>query len=173
MHGTKTSSTSAPSRKRMITAVLPCHNPTALSSRKNQLIALEELPLRLRTSPCRAQPCPPASGPALNAVLLNFWCGTKNYWRLVELFPARPLGRWRNMSDGSAMRGGEDEARLQDLRGIGRHDWLSDALTGSGPSYANVLFPDHELAAGALWLHEIKHDRFRVIARKDGARVKL
>jgi hypothetical protein len=92
VHGTKTSSTSAPPRKRMITAVLPCHNPTALSSRKNQLIALEELPLRLRTSPCRAQPCPPASGSALNAVLLNFWCGTKNYWRLVELFPARPLG---------------------------------------------------------------------------------
>jgi bifunctional non-homologous end joining protein LigD len=26
---------------------------------------------------------------------------------------------------------------------------------------------------GALWLHEIKHDGFRVIARKDGARVKL
>ena len=30
------------------------------------------------------------------------------------------------MSDGSAMRGGEDEARLQDLQGIGRHDWLSE-----------------------------------------------
>jgi bifunctional non-homologous end joining protein LigD len=26
---------------------------------------------------------------------------------------------------------------------------------------------------GALWLHEIKHDGFRVIARKDGPRVKL
>jgi ATP-dependent DNA ligase len=26
---------------------------------------------------------------------------------------------------------------------------------------------------GALWLHEIKHDGFRVIARKDGARVRL
>ena len=24
-----------------------------------------------------------------------------------------------------------------------------------------------------MWLHEIKHDGFRVIARKDGARVKL
>jgi ATP-dependent DNA ligase len=24
-----------------------------------------------------------------------------------------------------------------------------------------------------MWLHEIKHDRFRVIAREDGARVKL
>ena len=27
--------------------------------------------------------------------------------------------------------------------------------------------------SGALWLHEIKHDGFRVIARKDGSRVKL
>ncbi len=27
--------------------------------------------------------------------------------------------------------------------------------------------------SGALWLHEIKHDGFRVIARKDGARVSL
>jgi hypothetical protein len=28
-------------------------------------------------------------------------------------------------------------------------------------------------AFGALWVHEIKHDGFQVIARKDGARVKL
>ena len=27
--------------------------------------------------------------------------------------------------------------------------------------------------SGALWVHEIKHDGFRVIARKDGNRVKL
>ena len=27
--------------------------------------------------------------------------------------------------------------------------------------------------SGAMWLHEIKHDGFRVIARKDGGRVKL
>jgi ATP-dependent DNA ligase len=27
--------------------------------------------------------------------------------------------------------------------------------------------------SGGLWLHEIKHDGFRVIARKDGARVRL
>jgi hypothetical protein len=27
--------------------------------------------------------------------------------------------------------------------------------------------------SGTLWLHEIKHDGFRVIARKDGPRVKL
>jgi ATP-dependent DNA ligase len=26
---------------------------------------------------------------------------------------------------------------------------------------------------GPLWLHEIKHDGFRVIARKDGAKVRL
>jgi bifunctional non-homologous end joining protein LigD len=27
--------------------------------------------------------------------------------------------------------------------------------------------------SGDAWLHEIKHDGFRVIARKDGARVRL
>jgi bifunctional non-homologous end joining protein LigD len=27
--------------------------------------------------------------------------------------------------------------------------------------------------SGAMWLHEIKHDGFRVIARKDGERVRL
>jgi bifunctional non-homologous end joining protein LigD len=27
--------------------------------------------------------------------------------------------------------------------------------------------------SGEVWLHEIKHDGFRVIARKDGARVRL
>jgi ATP-dependent DNA ligase len=30
-----------------------------------------------------------------------------------------------------------------------------------------------KLPSGDQWLHEIKHDGFRVIARKDGARVKL
>jgi ATP-dependent DNA ligase len=29
------------------------------------------------------------------------------------------------------------------------------------------------LPSGDLWLHEIKHDGFRVIARKDGDRVRL
>jgi bifunctional non-homologous end joining protein LigD len=29
------------------------------------------------------------------------------------------------------------------------------------------------LPSGGLWVHEIKHDGFRVIARKDGARVRL
>jgi bifunctional non-homologous end joining protein LigD len=27
--------------------------------------------------------------------------------------------------------------------------------------------------AGPDWLHEVKHDGFRILARKDGARVKL
>jgi ATP-dependent DNA ligase len=30
-----------------------------------------------------------------------------------------------------------------------------------------------KLPSGDLWLHEIKHDGFRVIARKDGARVRI
>jgi ATP-dependent DNA ligase len=29
----------------------------------------------------------------------------------------------------------------------------------------------HTLPAGSQWLHEIKHDGFRVIARKDGVRL--
>ena len=29
------------------------------------------------------------------------------------------------------------------------------------------------LPSGGLWLHEIKHDGFRIVARKTGARVKL
>ncbi len=36
--------------------------------------------------------------------------------------------------------------------------------------------PSHqsaELPSGDLWLHEIKHDGFRIIARKDGDRVRL
>jgi hypothetical protein len=31
----------------------------------------------------------------------------------------------------------------------------------------------HTLPSGGQWLHEIKHDGFRIIARKDGARVRL
>jgi bifunctional non-homologous end joining protein LigD len=30
-----------------------------------------------------------------------------------------------------------------------------------------------EPPSGPLWLHEIKHDGFRVVARKDGDRVRL
>jgi bifunctional non-homologous end joining protein LigD len=32
---------------------------------------------------------------------------------------------------------------------------------------------DRPPPSGGLWLHEIKHDGFRVIARKDGAKVRL
>jgi len=31
----------------------------------------------------------------------------------------------------------------------------------------------HTLPSGGAWLHEIKHDGFRIIARKDGERVRL
>ena len=31
----------------------------------------------------------------------------------------------------------------------------------------------HRPPSGPLWLHEIKHDGFRVVARKDGQRVRL
>jgi bifunctional non-homologous end joining protein LigD len=31
----------------------------------------------------------------------------------------------------------------------------------------------HQPPSGGLWLHEIKHDGFRVIARKDGEQVRL
>src|SRR4029434_1281011 len=31
----------------------------------------------------------------------------------------------------------------------------------------------YTLPSGGLWLHEIKHDGFRIIARKDGPRVRL
>jgi len=31
----------------------------------------------------------------------------------------------------------------------------------------------HTLPSGGLWPHEIKHDGFRIIARKDGPRVRL
>jgi len=30
-----------------------------------------------------------------------------------------------------------------------------------------------QLPSGGLWIHEIKHDGFRIIARKDGVRVRL
>ena len=31
----------------------------------------------------------------------------------------------------------------------------------------------NKLPSGSLWLHEIKHDGFRIIARKNGAQVRL
>jgi hypothetical protein len=52
--------------------------------------------------------------------------------------------------------------------------WLAIAAYPPGRLYRAVS-PDEISTppSGALWLHEIKHDGFRVIARKDGARVRL
>jgi hypothetical protein len=46
------------------------------------------------------------------------------------------------------------------------------------PLFAGFIAPclptkTDKLPSGDLWLHEIKHDGFRVIARKDGDRVRL
>jgi ATP-dependent DNA ligase len=38
---------------------------------------------------------------------------------------------------------------------------------------ASALYPAMQPPTGETWLHEIKHDGFRIIARKDGARVRL
>jgi bifunctional non-homologous end joining protein LigD len=48
----------------------------------------------------------------------------------------------------------------------------------SGPFPAGFIAPclptsAPEPPSGAIWLHEIKHDGFRIVARKDGKRVKL
>jgi bifunctional non-homologous end joining protein LigD len=44
------------------------------------------------------------------------------------------------------------------------------------PAWLHPALPAHESPqppTGQAWLHEIKHDGFRVIARKDGTRIKL
>jgi hypothetical protein len=43
------------------------------------------------------------------------------------------------------------------------------------PGFIALCLPTKtdKLPSGSQWLHEIKHDRFRVIARKDGPRVRL
>ena len=51
-------------------------------------------------------------------------------------------------------------------------------LSRSRPLPAGFVAPclptnAHTLPSGALWLHEIKHDGFRIIARKTGAQVRL
>jgi bifunctional non-homologous end joining protein LigD len=51
----------------------------------------------------------------------------------------------------------------------------SDELAYLGPCLSPPAFPSKpsNRPSGERWLHEIKHDGFRVIARKDGPRVKL
>ena len=43
-------------------------------------------------------------------------------------------------------------------------------MTGAGPCLPTSA---HQPPSGAQWVHEIKHDGFRVVARKEGTRVRL
>src|SRR5215208_4098257 len=61
---------------------------------------------------------------------------------------------------------------------IGRHKrWCGTRLTHTGHSHtgrdSTRGFKFRSCSTGADWLHEIKHDGFRLIARRDGARVRL
>ena len=53
--------------------------------------------------------------------------------------------------------------------------WRSDEPRWHSPGFIAPCLPTKatEPPSGPLWLHEIKHDGFRVIARKDGKRVRL
>ena len=56
----------------------------------------------------------------------------------------------------------------------GRYQWIVDPR--SLPSgFVPPCLPTKaaQLPCGPLWLHEIKHDGFRVIVRKDGERIRL
>jgi bifunctional non-homologous end joining protein LigD len=52
---------------------------------------------------------------------------------------------------------------------------MSSRLRGLPPGFIAPCLPTRAASppSGSLWLHEIKHDGFRVIARKDGNRVRL
>jgi bifunctional non-homologous end joining protein LigD len=43
----------------------------------------------------------------------------------------------------------------------------------TGPIEPCLPIKANTLPSGGLWVHEIKHDGFRVIARKNGAQVRL
>jgi bifunctional non-homologous end joining protein LigD len=43
----------------------------------------------------------------------------------------------------------------------------------SRPGSSRRAFRPNKLPSGSQWLHEIKHDGFRIIARKTGAQVRL
>jgi ATP-dependent DNA ligase len=60
------------------------------------------------------------------------------------------------------------------LRGWGRY--YPDMLSGQRTLPTGAIEPclptkADTLPSGGLWVHEIKHDGFRIIARKDGAQV--
>jgi bifunctional non-homologous end joining protein LigD len=41
------------------------------------------------------------------------------------------------------------------------------------PGFIAPCLPTKTLPSGSQWLHEIKHDGFRIVARKDAERVRL
>jgi bifunctional non-homologous end joining protein LigD len=53
--------------------------------------------------------------------------------------------------------------------------WPTCCSVLSRPGSSRRVLPTktNKLPSGSGWLHEIKHDGFRVIARKSGAQVKL
>jgi ATP-dependent DNA ligase len=57
------------------------------------------------------------------------------------------------------------------LLGISRFMYMRVRLGGFVPPC--LPSKAEQPPSGALWLHEIKHDGFRVIARKNGNRVRL
>jgi bifunctional non-homologous end joining protein LigD len=51
--------------------------------------------------------------------------------------------------------------------------YLSPHVAAYLPCRLHRAVPSHKLPSGDMWLHEIKHDGFRIIACKDGERVRL
>ena len=64
-------------------------------------------------------------------------------------------------------------ARLAFCRGVA--SMFAAMLRSLPPGFIAPCLPTKAdtLPSGEMWLHEIKHDGFRVIARKDGDRVRL
>jgi ATP-dependent DNA ligase len=66
--------------------------------------------------------------------------------------------------------------RQEGLPVSGRAAYLAHMLQRTFPAgFIAPYLPTnaHTLPSGGLWLHEIKHDGFRIVARKDGERVRL
>src|SRR6266702_3842845 len=55
------------------------------------------------------------------------------------------------------------------------HDFICSTCCSSPTGFIAPCLPSKtdKLPSGSQWLHEIKHDGFRIIARKDGDRVRL
>jgi bifunctional non-homologous end joining protein LigD len=79
----------------------------------------------------------------------------------------RPAARWLQV-DWLSIDGTRILASVALLRGMSRMRTLpSGFIEPCLPTKADTL------PSGGLWLHEIKHDGFRIVARKNGAQVKL